>query len=61
MIRPGKYRIAVTQKPTRNAFDMVNPQTKKGAKRVDRETDKLGDQFGLKEPPIVRRATEGRS
>jgi hypothetical protein len=49
LIPPGKYRIAVTQKGTREAFDAANPQTNKGAKRVDSETDTLGDQFGLGE------------
>jgi hypothetical protein len=53
-IPPGKYRIAVTQKMTRETFDALNPQSKKGAKRVDRETDTLGDQFGLDKSPIVR-------
>jgi hypothetical protein len=53
-IPPGKYRVAVTQKMTREAFDAANPQPKKGTKRVDRETDMLGDRFGLDKSPIVR-------
>jgi prepilin-type processing-associated H-X9-DG protein len=53
-IPPGKYRLAVTQKMTREAFDAANPQPKKGAKRVDRATATLGDQFGLDKSPIVR-------
>jgi hypothetical protein len=53
-IPPGRYRIAITQKMTRETFDATNPQPKKGAKRADRETDTLGGQFGLDNSPIVR-------
>jgi hypothetical protein len=53
-IPPGKYRIAVTQKMTREAFDAANSQPKKGTKRPDRETDMLGGNFGLDKSPIVR-------
>jgi hypothetical protein len=47
----GKYRVAVTQKMTREAFNAANPNPKKG---VDRETDMLGDKFGAATSPIIR-------
>jgi hypothetical protein len=50
LIPPGKYRIAVTQKWTREAFD---PSKKQGKKRADRETDMLANKFGMATSPIV--------
>jgi hypothetical protein len=52
-IPPGKYRIAVTQKMEREAFNAAKPPSKT-KKRVDRETDTLADRFGLGTSPIVR-------
>jgi len=51
-IPPGKYRVAVTQKMTREAFDAANPRRPK--KGVDRETDMLAHRFGLETSPIIR-------
>jgi hypothetical protein len=53
-IPPGKYRIAVTQKMRREAFDATKPHSKRGLKRADRETDMLANQFGIDTSPIVR-------
>jgi hypothetical protein len=56
-IPPGKYRIAVTQKMEREAFNAAKPQSQsksRNKKRVDRETDMLADRFGLGTSPIVR-------
>ncbi len=50
-IPPGKYRVAVTQKMTREAFSAANPKPKKD---VNRETDLLKDRFGAGTSPIVR-------
>jgi hypothetical protein len=50
-IPPGKYRVAVTQKRKREAFDAIKQGTKK---RVDRETDMLADRFGIGTSPIIR-------
>ena len=52
-IPPGKYRVAVTQKYSREAFDAEKKagRTKKGA---DRETDMLVNKFGLVTSPIIR-------
>ena len=50
-IPPGKYRVAVTQKMERVAFDTANPRPKKG---VNRETDMLANRFGLGTSPIIR-------
>jgi hypothetical protein len=56
-IPPGKYRIAVTQKMTREAFDASNPKPRKGMKGVDRETDTLGNKFSIDTSPIIREVT----
>jgi hypothetical protein len=58
-IPPGKYRIAVTQKMTRETFDATKPQPKKGWKGVDRETDTLANRFSLESSPIVREVKTG--
>jgi len=50
-IPPGKYRVAVTQKLTREAFDAAYPQPQRD---VSREADTLADQFGPGTSPIVR-------
>jgi hypothetical protein len=55
----GKYRVAVTQKMLREAFDAAHPQPKKGDRKsasqsVNRETDFLGNKFGLGTSPIIR-------
>jgi hypothetical protein len=50
-IPPGKYRVAVTQKMTREAYNAANPKPKK---RVNRETDMLANRFGLDTSPIIR-------
>ena len=56
-IPPGKYRIAVTQKMSRETFDAVAAKAKKGTKGLDRETDTLGNKFGIETSPIVRELT----
>jgi hypothetical protein len=48
----GKYRVAVTQKMAREAFDALGPQARK--KGVTRETDTMGNRFGLESSPILR-------
>ena len=55
-IPPGKYRVAVTQRMTRETFEATVPKPKKGAARntVNRETDMLGDKFSVENSPIVR-------
>jgi hypothetical protein len=50
-IPPGRYRVAVTQKLTREEFNAANPVPKKG---VDREKDMLSGRFSLHESPIIR-------
>jgi hypothetical protein len=59
-IPPGKYRIAVTQKMTRETFDATKPPPKKRTKGVDRETDTLANRFGLENSPIVREVDGSR-
>jgi hypothetical protein len=56
-VPPGKYRIAVTQKMSRETFDAVAAKAKKGTKGLDRETDTLGNKFGIETSPIVRELT----
>jgi hypothetical protein len=51
-IPPGKYRVAVTQKLKRESFDAVKKQSKN--KALTRETDMLGNRFGLETSPILR-------
>jgi hypothetical protein len=55
-IPPGRYRVAVTQKMSRETFDAAKPKLKKG---VNRETDTLGNQFGLGSSPIIREVKTG--
>jgi hypothetical protein len=51
-IPPGKYRVAVTQKLMREAYNAANP--KKPKRGVNRETDLLANRFGLDTSPIIR-------
>jgi len=55
-IPPGKYRVAVTQKMLREAYDAKpHPKaTRNIVGRVDRETDMLKSRFGVQHSPIVR-------
>ncbi len=48
---PGKYRVAVTQKMTREAFDEANP---KHFRDIHRDDDILKDQFGPETSTIFR-------
>jgi hypothetical protein len=50
-IPPGKYRVAVTQKMLREAFNAANPRPKKS---MNRETDMLANRFGIDTSPIIR-------
>jgi hypothetical protein len=53
-IPPGKYRVAVTQKLKREAYDAKPQQRpKRGSDRVDRESDMFKSLFGVAESPIV--------
>ena len=54
-IPPGKYRVAITQRLTREAFDAAKPKSTK--KRRTRETDTLGDQYSLENSPITIEVT----
>ena len=60
-IPPGKYRIAVTQKMTRETFDATKPKSKGGKKTLDRETDTLANRFGVETSPIVREVKGGEN
>ena len=51
-IPPGSYRVAVTQKMEREAFEAARKSRPK--KGVDRETDMLANRFGLVTSPIIR-------
>ena len=53
-IPPGKYRVAVTQKMAREAFDAAMPKAKPGRPPITRESDFLDDQFGPTTSPVVR-------
>jgi hypothetical protein len=50
----GKYRVAVTQRMLREAFDAARPKAKPGEKEITRETDFLGGRFPPSSSPIVR-------
>jgi hypothetical protein len=52
----GKYRVAVTQKMTREAFHVAHPQPKKG---VDREMDMLNNQFSMDKSPLTCEVKRG--
>ncbi len=51
-IPPGKYRVAVTQKLIREAFDAAQKK-QKAKKRVNRDTDTLESRFGISNSPIT--------
>ncbi len=53
-IPPGKYRVAVTQKMLREAFEAAKPKAKPGQPPITRETDFLEDKFGPKTSPIIQ-------
>ncbi|GAC1450731.1 MAG: hypothetical protein NVSMB9_35370 [Isosphaeraceae bacterium] len=55
-ILPGKYRIVITQRMTRVAFDASNPKQGHGhARRGNhRETDMLANRYGPDTSPILR-------
>jgi hypothetical protein len=50
----GSYRVALIQKPTREAIKAAKP--KKG-EAADREADAFGGKFGSETSPIVREVT----
>jgi hypothetical protein len=52
-IPPGKYRVAVTQKLKREAFDAAKQKAPKTKKPVSRETDMLADRYGATTSPII--------
>jgi hypothetical protein len=52
-ISPGKYRVAVTQKLTREAYDAKAKTAKTAKTRPQRDDDTLGGQFGLEKSPIT--------
>jgi hypothetical protein len=58
-IPPGKYRVAVTQKMERTAFDAAKEKiTDKAKKRAfTRETDMLADRYGPTTSPITVEVT----
>jgi hypothetical protein len=59
-IPPGKYRIAVTQKKTREEYDATKSKTKKvNTFKENRETDMLEGRFGLSNSPITRELNKG--
>jgi hypothetical protein len=51
-IPPGKYRVSVIQKWTREGLKSAKPE--KGKKFVDRETDILANKYGVETSPIIR-------
>jgi hypothetical protein len=52
-IPPGKYRVAVTQKLKREAYDVASQKARKAKKHLDRDADMLNDQFGTSSSPII--------
>ena len=56
-ILPGKYRVAVVQRLTRDALAKLEDTPKKQAgkaRSIDRETDLLNNKYGPTTSPIVR-------
>ena len=53
-IPPGKYRLAVTQRYSREAFEVSKPKDKPRGRRSPATTDLLEDKFGPMTSPIVR-------
>jgi len=50
-IPAGKYRVALIQKLSREAFNAANPKLGRGT--PDREADMLNDKYGVATSPIV--------
>ena len=53
-IPPGKYRVMVTQRMSREAFEAAKPKAAPGKPPITRETDFLGGKFGAMNSPILR-------
>ena len=53
-VPPGKYRVAVTQRMTREAFEATKPKAPAGKPPITRETDFLDGKFSVEKSPIVR-------
>jgi hypothetical protein len=56
-ILPGKYRVSVVQRLTRDGLDKLQDTPKElagKARVIDRETDLLNNNYGPKTSPIVR-------
>jgi hypothetical protein len=52
-IPPGKYRVAVTQKLKREAYDAARQKAPRGKKPPSREADMLADRFGTSTSPLI--------
>lgn len=52
-IPPGKYKISLEQKLSRESLDEKNAKLSKGQKPFDRDTDMLKGRFGIN-TPIIR-------
>ena len=52
-IPPGKYRVSLTQKLTREAVDKKNEKVKPKQKLFERDTDMLEDRYGMAASPII--------
>src|SRR5262249_38977381 len=52
-VPPGKYRVSVTQRLTREAVNKKNEKLKRSQPVFDRDTDMLKDLFGEKSPIMV--------
>jgi hypothetical protein len=53
-IPPGKYRVVITQKLRREAFDAARAKSR-SKKRLDREDDTLGGRFGAASSTVILR------
>ncbi len=51
-LRPGKYRVAVTQEPKHAGYDAASQKARKASESLDRDTDRLNDQSGTFASPI---------
>jgi hypothetical protein len=58
-VPPGKYRVAVTQRMTREAFESTKPKAPAGKPPITRETDFLDEKFSVDKSPIVREIKGG--
>ncbi len=54
-IPPGKYRVLITQKLKRDAFDAAKAKAVKDRKLLDREDDTLGGRFGEASSTVIIR------